>query len=212
MGFKLYVSATIVAIALAVPASVRAQEAPSGFVGGLGGLTFGTVTSAAVAGQGGAEVAPGLFVIGEVGYMRNVLPKEVRDTVDDVADLLSVIYGVPVDITFSIPATYGFGGLRWSPARGAAAPFVEGGVGVGHISMRVDEVDVLGIDLRGIVEDELDDEDTNATKFLLALGGGVTLRPSDVIAVDVGYRYTRIATEDPAINSSMVYGAVKFGF
>lgn len=212
MRFRLYLSVAIVAVALAAPAPVRAQETPAGMAGVLGGITFGTVTSAAVAGQVGARVAPGLFVIGEVGYMRNVLPKEIRDTVDDMADLLSLVYGVPVDITLSVPATYGFGGLRWSPSGGALAPFVEGGVGVGHISLRVDEVDVLGVDARDVVEDALDDEDTNATKFLLALGGGLTVRASRTLAVDLGYRYTRIATEDPAINSSMVYGALKVGF
>jgi opacity protein-like surface antigen len=70
----------------------------------------------------------------------------------------------------------------------------------------------MGVDFSELIEDELDGDDTNATKFLVALGGGVTVRPSRSLAVDLGFRYTRIATEDPVINSSMAYGAVKVGF
>lgn len=212
MAFRLYLSATVVAMALAVPAQARAQEGAAGFVGALGGLTFGTVASAAVAGQGGVRVAPGLFVIGEVGYMRNVLPKEIRDNVDDMAELLSLVYGSPVDIRISAPATYGFGGLRLSPATGRVEPFLEGGVGVGRVSLRLDEAKAGGVDFRDPIAAQIDDEDMNTTKLLLAFGGGVTLRPSSALAVDLGYRYTRIATEDPAINTSMIYGALKFGF
>jgi hypothetical protein len=196
----------------AVPTQAQAQDAARGFVGALGGLTFGTVTSGAVAGQAGVQVAPGLFVIGEVGYMRNVLPKELRDDIDDIMEMFSVLLGVPVDISLSVPATYGFGGLRWSPSPGSIAPFVEGGVGVGHITVKIDEVDILGVDVRDLVEDELDTDVTTETKFLLALGGGVTMRASSNLLVDLGFRYTRIATEDPVVNSSMVYGAVKVGF
>jgi hypothetical protein len=212
MGRVAGVIVAVMLLAAAQPSVAQAQDTPGGFVGALGGLTFGTVTSGAVAGQGGVEVAPGLFVIGEVGYMRNVLPKELRDEIDEMADLLSLIYEVPVDVRMSVPAVYGFGGLRWTPGAGAIVPFVEGGVGVGHISLRIDEADVMGVDFSELIEDELDGDDTNATKFLVALGGGVTVRPSRSLAVDLGFRYTRIATEDPVINSSMAYGAVKVGF
>jgi hypothetical protein len=205
------VMVVLMSVALA-PVVASAQDRPSGFVGAAGGLTFGTVTSAAVAGQGGAEIAPGLYVIGEVGYMRNVLPKDIRDGIDDITDLLAVELGLPVEIEVSVPMTYGFGGLRWSPDRGTGSPFVEGGIGFGHVKLQLDRVEVLGVDAGGLVEDQLDDEDTNATKFLLALGGGVTLRATARTAIDLGYRYTRIATEEPTINSSMVYGAVKVGF
>src|SRR5690606_31841062 len=145
-------------------------------------------------------------------YMRNVLPKELQDDIDAMADLLSVAYGAPIDIRLSVPATYGFGGLRWTPPTGVVVPFIEGGVGVGRLSARVDEAEVLGVDFSDLVEAELDDEDTNATKFLLALGGGVTFRAARAVALDVGYRYTRIATDDPSVNTSMIYGALKVGF
>jgi opacity protein-like surface antigen len=177
----------------------------------LGGVTFGTVTSAAVAGQGGVRIARDLYVIGEVGYMRNVLPKKIRDEFDDLVDEIENEAGVPVSLTVSIPAKYGFGGLRWSPSRGTVSPFVEGGVGVAHVSAKVDEAKVLGVDISDEVENELGD-DASVTKVLFALGGGVNARISSTLSADIGFRYTRIATEDPAINSSLVYGALKIGF
>jgi opacity protein-like surface antigen len=205
----------VIAMALAcgAPALASAQgaSAPQGFVGGLGGVTFGTVTSAAVAGQGGVRIAPDLYVIGEVGYMRNVLPKKIRDEFDDLVDEIELEAGVPVSLSVSIPAKYGFGGLRWSPSRGAVSPFVEGGVGVAHVNAKVDEATVLGIDISDEVKDGIGD-DASATKFLFALGGGVNARISSALSADVGFRYTRIATDDPAINSSLLYGALKVGF
>lgn len=201
-----------IAAAAFMTMSATPALAQSGFVGGLGGLTFGTVSSGAVAGQAGVRVAPALLVIGEVGYMRNVLPKELQDDIEDLATLLALGYGAPVDLEISAPTTYVFGGLRWSPPAGIVVPFVEGGVGVGHVSVRVDKAEVLGIDFRGLIEDELDDEDTNATKMLVALGGGVTVRAARLVALDFGYRYTRIATDDPSVNTSMIYGALKVGF
>ena len=118
---------------------------------------------------------------------------------------------MPVSLTLSVPSTYGFGGLRWSPPAGRVAPFVEGGVGVAHIHASVDKAEVLGIDISGDVQDELGN-DANATKFLLALGAGVNARMTRSLSADLGFRYTRVATADPAINSSMVYGAVKVGW
>lgn len=196
---------------LIAPGRAAAQDAWQGFVGGLGGVTFGTVTSAAVAGQGGARIAPGVFLVGEVGYMRNVLPKQLRDDFQDLVDVFQLEFGVPVTIDVSVPALYGFGGLRWVPRQGPVSPFVEGGVGVAHISIKVDEAEVLGVDIRDIVEDELGD-DTNATKFLVALGGGLTARVAEAVGIDFGFRYSRVATDDPAINSAMLYAAVKAGF
>jgi hypothetical protein len=206
--------ALVVALGLLVltPIAALAQANAadmSWFAGGLGGLTFGTETSGAIAGQVGVKVAPGLFVIGEVGRMQNVMPKEVKDAVDDLESDLEFQLGVPVSLDISVPSTYGFGGLRWVQPRGKVAPFVEGGVGVGHISFKIEEATVLDVDVKDEVKDALGD-DGSATKFLLALGGGVTARLGGSAALDVGYRYFRIFTEDPAINTSMVYVAVKF--
>lgn len=212
MGIKGYLLSAMVTVALLMPAAARAQDAPAGFVGGLGGVTFGTVSSAAVAGQGGVRIGPDLYLIGEFGYMRNVLPKEISDMVDDTAAELAVLLGESVDMSISVPARYGFAGLRWSPSTGSVTPFVEGGIGAGRISLKIDEALVGGVDVTSLIEQELEGEDTNTTELLFAVGGGITLRASNAVVVDVGYRFTRITVDDPAINASMIYGAVKLGF
>ena len=180
------------------------------FVGGLGGLTFGTETSGAIGGQFGVRVGPGLFAIGEVGRMQNVIPNEVNDDLRDFADQVEEVLGVPIALDVSVPATYGFGGLRWVQPRPGIALFLEGGVGVGDVHIKVEEAEVLGLDVTDEVENAIGDDD-NATKFLLALGFGITTRLGQAAVLDAGYRYSRIATEDPSINTSMVYVAVKFG-
>ena len=210
-----FVTACAIAVASfpLIPATAFAQGTAADmtwFAGGLGGLTFGTETSGAVGGQFGVKVARNLFVIGEVGRMQNVIPKKVKDDLDDLIDGLEEELGVPITVDVSLPATYFFGGLRWIQPRPGIAPFVEGGVGAGHISIKAERIEILGIDVSDEFEEELGD-DENATKFLLALSAGITAKLGQRAALDVGYRYSRIATEEPSINTSMVYVAVKFG-
>jgi hypothetical protein len=198
---------------LIAPATAAAQSdsgSPAWFVGGLGGMTFGTVTSGAVGGQVGFKVAPNLFIIGEAGRIRNVTPRELQDELDLFIALLEIELGVPVSFDVSLPVTYGFGGIRWQEPGRSLAPFAEGGVGFGHISLKIDKASVLGLDLSNEVEEAVGDE-ANETKILFAFGGGVTTALGEAARLDIGYRYTRIAAGNPAINSSMVYAAVKFG-
>jgi hypothetical protein len=68
-----------------VPAPALAQGTPW-FVGGLGGVTFGTVTSGAVGAQFGVQVRPHLFVIGEAGRMHNVMQREIDDLLDSLRE------------------------------------------------------------------------------------------------------------------------------
>jgi hypothetical protein len=195
-----------------VPVSAWAQGGSADarwFVGGLGGLTFGTVTSGAVGGQVGVRAARNLFVIGEVGRMQNVMPKKLQDDFDALIDVLEFDNGVPITVQVALPTTYGFAGVRWVQP-GRVAPFLEAGVGFGHVSPTIKKAEIFGIDIKDELEAEIA-SDLNATEFLLALGGGVTSRLGRVTSLDAGYRFTRIATEDPAINSSMIYVAFKIG-
>jgi hypothetical protein len=195
---------------LAMPALAAAQSSTSGFAGVLGGLTFGTVSAGAVAGNAGVEVAPNLFVIGEIGYMRNVTPKVVQDMFDDFDDQLEFELGVPVALEISVPQVYGFGGLRWSPAGAKVSPFVEGGLGIGRVSFKIDRAEVLGMDIRDEIEDVMGDESVTE-EFLFTVGGGVNVALSKSVSMDLGLRYTRLATDDPAIRTVLAYGAIKFG-
>ena len=79
---RLFVLAVVCAGVMAgTPVAAHAQN--RGFVGGLGGITFGTEPSSVFAGQGGVRIARQLVVFGEVGRMQNVLPDDVQDQIDE---------------------------------------------------------------------------------------------------------------------------------
>jgi len=204
--------AVLVVAATALPAFGQGTGSPRGFVGGMAGVTFGTVTDSGLAGQFGMRIGGGLHIVGEVGRLQDVLPKELSDKIDNLIDLAEDQTGLPVTVDVGAPATYGMGGLRWSPvSKGRVFPFVEGGLGVGHVRLKL-ELKVAGVDMSDEVWEQLDDEDTKITKLLMGLGGGVNVRLNDTASIDVGYRYFRVFTGDPVVHTSMVYGAVKYSF
>lgn len=191
----------------AVPAAASAQSGAAEpdarmFVGALGGVTFGTESGAIVGGRFGYRIARNLHLFGEVGRITEVTPKEIADLYEE---LIAIIPGdLAVEFEYRVPATFFAGGVRWSQARGRIAPFAEAGAGVGHLTPKFD-VRIAGINFTQQVRDLIGDE-INTTKFLLMLGGGVNVGVTPSLSVDAGYRYTRIATEDPAVNTSAVYG------
>ncbi|HEU5186596.1 MAG TPA: outer membrane beta-barrel protein [Gemmatimonadaceae bacterium] len=205
---KRYMPLVFVLSVLVLPAVATAQD--RGFVGAVGGVTFVTETSSIFGAQVGARIAPSLFVFGEIGRMQNVLPEDLQDELDLAADLFELEFGTAMELDARVPAFYGLAGIRWS-RNARVTPFVEGAVGFARLSLDLD-ARVGGMDVSSLIEDALEEEDTEATKFLLAIGGGINARLIEHLRLDVGYRYSRIFTDDPAINTSQVYAAVKFGF
>ena len=188
------------------------QTTDGGFVRGLGGVTLGTETGGTVGGGVGVSLSPHVDIIGEFGWLQNVLPSELQDDIDTAATLITLLSGVPVTIGAKIPAVYALGGVRGNiPTGSRVTPFVDGGVGVGRISLDID-VEVLGIDISQEVEDELELGDTSSTEFMLAVGGGINVTATSNVGFDFGYRYIRIFTDDPSIDTSQVYGAAVLGF
>ena len=47
---------------------------------------------------------------------------------------------------------------------------------------------------------------------LLAVGGGVSVPLSAHLALDLGYRYMRIFTDDPRINTGTMSAGIRWGF
>jgi opacity protein-like surface antigen len=190
----------------AVPASAQNER---GFVRGLGGVTFGTAeTSTIFGGGGGVNVGRSLQITGELGRISDVLPEDLRDQLDFISALVSLQFGVPVRVDATAPAFYGLGGVRYTMPAGRIRPFAEAQGGFARITFDID-AEVAGIDASREIEDEANLD--SVTEFLLGLGGGVTLPVTDRVAIDIGYRYGRIFTEDPVvINTNAVYGAVRF--
>jgi opacity protein-like surface antigen len=178
-----------------------------GFVRGFGGVTFGTAeVSSVFGGGGGVNVGPNVQIVGEIGRIQDVLPSELQDDLDFFITVLSLELGVPISVDVKAPAIYGLGGLRFNvPTAGRVRPFVEGQVGVANISFHVD-AEVAGIDISQEVEDEADLD--NESEVLLGLGGGLNLALTDTLGIDLGYRYGRIFTDDPAVNTNAVYAAL----
>ena len=201
----------------ATGAAAQGASSPRAFVGGLGGLTFGTATSSAIAGQVGVRVSRDLFVIGEVGRMWDVTPSEVSDEIETGIDFLEQ-QGIPVNLEFTVPAFYGFGGMRWAQSGRRVNPFVEGGVGFARLTGEVSGT-IGGVNVDDFLE-EFDSElgDFSSNEVLIAFGGGANIRLTPTVSLDAGYRFTHIfiddpvAVDEPTVNTSMVYAAVKIRF
>jgi opacity protein-like surface antigen len=182
----------------------------SGFVRGLGGITFGTETSSIIGGEAGFNIGSRLQLVVDVGRMQNVMPKEIKDQLDDFTRLFNIEFGVPLEVDVKIPAFYGSGGLRYTvPRSGAVSPFVEVSAGVARISADV-HAELFGVDISRDVEDEAGLEPDN--NFLFGLGGGIAVDMTESVGLDLGYRYHRIATDDPVVNASAAYVALRFNF
>ncbi len=183
-------------------------DAHRGFVGGLAGVTVHEQTGGVLGAQAGVRLAGGFHLIGEGGLLRNVLPAQVQGDIDIVSALLG-LGGASDEVDARLQALYGFGGVRWSPAGGPVAPFVESGFGMARLTFRVDAG--AGSDVAQEIEDDLR-ESVEATKPLFMAGGGVRAALGGPLSLDAGYRYSRIFTDEPAINAHVVYGAIKVGF
>jgi opacity protein-like surface antigen len=203
---KVRVLAAVVGVLMLSASAASAQ----GFVRVLGGVTFGSETSSVIGGGFGVRIGENLLVTGELGRFQNVLPKALQEDLDFVARQIEFETGLRATLDVQVPALYGMGGVRVNvPMMGRVRPFVEGSAGFASISFDVD-ANIGGIDISELITDEVGAE--NETKFLVAFGGGIDAALTEAIGVDVGYRYHRIFTGDPAINTSALYAALRFGF
>jgi hypothetical protein len=173
---------------LSTPASVRAQDM-RGLVGGQFGATFGTEVATFFAGEVAGNVTRDLQIYGTLGRMSNVLPSTVQDDLDDVSAFLTFLTGVRWDFEATAPAFFGVGGVRYLVPTGAAArPYVQGGVGFGNITLKVEEVDFGDVTDDLVEEGYLDDD--QISKLAFEFGGGVIV-PFVRAYVDVGYRFMK---------------------
>jgi len=194
----------VASLALAVPAF--AQVAPRVHVQGSAGPSFGTESSSVFAGGAGMRVGRWFQITGEVGRMRNVLPKPVKAVADALANELRAETGSAVSVNARASAMYATGGVRWLvPSRGAVHPYLGVTAGLARVTPHVN-VAVEGVSLGSGGSDE------SMTEPLVGVGGGVTLDANSRLAFELGYHYNRIFTPDPAIETSRVMGALLVRF
>jgi opacity protein-like surface antigen len=194
------------AVSLAIAASTSAQTVSRAYVQAVAGPTFGTEASTVFAGGVGLRVGRSFQITGEIGRMQNVLPQSVQGEADALAAELQAETGSSVSVKARARALYGAGGVRWLvPARGQVHPYLGLTAGLAHVMPRVSAT-VDGVSLGVDVSDE------SMTKPLVGVGGGVTVDMGSRVAVELGYHYNRIFTQDPAINTSRIVGAFLLRF
>ena len=190
---------------------VCAQE--RGFVRGLGGVTLGGAETSMAGGiGGGVRLSRHLDLFAEAGMVQDVMPREIQDEIHSLAIFEAAQSGVPVELDLKVPSQYGIAAIRVNtptPAGSLITPFLEIGGGAGRISMDFD-VEVFGLDVTRELRQEIGDLDV--IKLLLAGGAGIHISATRQLGFDVGYRYHRIFTDDPAIATNLVYIALLFRF
>jgi opacity protein-like surface antigen len=204
--------ALIVAVlSLGVTATAAAQESVRFSGRGFGGITFMTETST-LAGAGVAvRVHRDVEIVGELGRMSNVLPHKLQRDLDDAARSIGSLFGGRLTIDGKAPAVYGLATLRFSRAASSRMR-VYAEAGGGSVRGRSDITAVAGsqnvsrevVASLGIKKSEV--------AGLVALGGGITLPLTGDLGLDLGYRFIRIFTDDPRINTANMTAGVRWGF
>lgn len=191
------------AIALAVPRLALAQEhkqGPSGLIQGFGSIRISDITmQPSFGGNLGLNISPHIQAVGEFGRMNNVLPAI-------VASALSL---VPGDLR--VTAMYGQGGVRvLSKPYSAASPYVEAAAGLARL--RPNLASSIG-DYSAFTNLALGFLDR--TEPIASVGGGIVAHAGPV-AVDLGYRFTKVFTNDPiqealSLGGDMIVHQVRVG-
>ena len=172
------IAAAGLALALSMLPATASAQAERGFVQGFGGFTFGDPSlQPTFGGKVATNLTPNIQLVGDIGYMHDVLPSEL--------DLVLAL--VPVDIRSS--AFVAEGGVRviarrGSPVRGCGEVLA----GAARLSTAVDLGFGGGL-VAGLVDNVLNAFDR--TEPVVTFGTGVVFQ-GDALFVDVGYRYTRI--------------------
>jgi hypothetical protein len=178
---------------------------------GLGGVTNAAARAPFFAGAIGFKITF-IEIDVEAGRFRNVLPRDISDTIRDFQSQ----HGLPVQTAVTVPANYVTGNLRIIWPTGVVQPFAVGGVGVAHITPQF-SVDLNALPFGDLLR-QIDIGGQNATMALV--GGGLRL---DFHAVNVegGYRYVGIFTHVDRADLSRVlvattlqtvYGAIAIRF
>lgn len=209
-------STAIAFLVVVLAPSLGAQFGERGFVRGLGGVTLGGADTSAAGGLGaGLRLNKHLDVFAEAGAIGNVLPPEIQNYLHNSLNVAAALEGVPLKLDVRLPNQYGIAGFRVNlPTGNVVTPFLETGGGAGRVSLELDSFEVLGIDLTPELREYLRRElvDLNITKLLIAAGGGISISAAQRVGFDVGYRYQRIFTDEPAITTSLVYAGVIWRF
>jgi opacity protein-like surface antigen len=150
--------------------------------------------------------------MGEFGRLANILPNAVNQNLSLSALTLADQIGAPVTITqAAVPVSYGLGLVQFDLLRiGTATPYVEAGLGEARVSSQF-SAESSGTSFSSQVLSMVTLPSTG-TDRMVAGGAGVTFRISKRVGAVVGYRYGQIGTGGSKLDTSRVFGGVRFGF
>jgi len=214
---SLFIAAALLVVA-AAPSSAQSTRA---YVSGAGGFAVAPDgTSGDVLGEVGVQVAPNLYVFGDLDRFRNLQPSQMQPTVDATMATLATS-GIGVTGTAQVPAWYSLGGMRLSiPTQYRIAPYVFGGAGFARLTPTAQFTFSNGT-LAGATPNVGDDVTAQleslgdfapppaTTAFMFAVGGGVEAPIAPRLSLDVGYRLSRVAADTPLTAHSVTFG---FGY
>ena len=199
-------------------------EDPNGYVSAFGGPAWAAGNSTgSVLFEGGVRVAPHVMVFTNVGRFAN-LQRDLQPTLDATTTALSN-QGLAVTAGGTLPAWYGVGGLRAEiPANAHVFPYLLGGIAAVRLNsvakftyasgtMPDGSTPALGTDVTStLLSSGSFAAPPASTAFMLMLGGGVQVPLVPHWAVDVGYRYSRIAADSTLSASPLNTNVMTFGF
>lgn len=203
---------TLGALIILVGAAAGAEaQTGRGVVRGFGGVTFMSETAGIVGMSVGVHVHSRLEIFAEGGRLTNVLPHHLQRDLDDAARAFGSYFGAGLRIDGRAPAVYTFGALRVSHQAGTRARiYADAGGGLAHgtsaITARAGGQDVSTsvVAALGIRKSE------NAG--LITVGGGVIVDLTRRLGLELGYRFMRIFTDDPRINTANMSAGLRWGF
>ena len=202
-------AAIVLVVATAVPAF--GQTASPGFVRGFGGVTFMSETGGVFGLGVGVRLTPHLDLIGDAGRITNMMPDGIQRDLDAAARMMGAFYGVPLTIDGRAPGVYAFGGLRANWAIGGRTNlYVEGGAGGARGTSDI-RARAGGTDVSSEVTAALDIKHSESQP-LVALGAGLSVPVTGKLAIEFGYRFMRIFTDDPRIDTGSMSAGLRWGF
>lgn len=199
-------------LALFVSATpVAAQGVPRGSLRAFGGVTFMSETATVFGAGLGFRLTDHLELVGDAGRLTNILPHDLQRDLDDAARAFGGAFGGTLAIDGKAPGVYGLGAVRVGAfARRGAHVYAEAGGGVaagrsditayaGRTNVSREVVRTLGIR-------------RSETAPLLVLGGGATVPIAARLGLDLGYRYMRIYTDEPRIDTASMSAGIRWLF
>jgi len=206
----LFLTATAFAGSPAAAQSAQVAQ-PRGFVRAIGGITFVSETGGLLAGGVGVSLNGHLAIVGEGGRLSNVLPKRLQSDLDSAAVTLGSQFGRPLVIDGKARGVYGLVGLQLrAHIKKNVTPFVEAMAGRAK-GTSVINASASGTDVSSGVEKALG-MPRSETHAMFTAGAGLTIAAGSRVGFEFGYRYSRINTDDPRINTGAFHGAIRLGF